>query len=535
MGKEKKSFLMRIIFWVLLMLFIISAVWWSFYLPYDEDALYRAIPPNAHIVSEHDNISERWQQMLGNNALKRSLRLLGDNSLSVDKLARDKSIKWMCDHFAFEKTLVAFVPVLGGNGSQAWIFSSWAGGNVQYLKRGIIAREMKELKKQRTEDGLVIWTVAKEYISDGNLSMSLAVYDGVLLGCLSEDPTAVRYLLYRMQGRILQTVKYFDSATGKLFTEKGIADRAWISKWFLKDITEYNDVRVGLKDIRATELQGKVYVENVMPSGSVVDESDSAVPVTCRDISRILKFKPELLTISNLKELSFSSELPIIKSLLKGIEPYRDSFADEAPVFVGLFGGNASGRIMGLRVPTIVVGVKAEEPAAVIANIDTILDTMNSEIGLGLIPNRMGVGETAKIGISSTRGGIYNSIKPAIKMVGDWLVLASNINALDNIITAESDMAVSAALCPLWMPEDENNPGSNFIWSELRPAGQCVRNALAVWSLSLSVSGDKNKVAKKNAIYQVREVIAALQELGDGTVWVKPLDGGVMVNFQLKD
>ncbi len=529
----------RLIFWLLLFLFVVLGVWWTFHLPYDEDALYRAIPTNALVISEHDNLSERWQQILGNNAVRRSLHLFDDGAFSVDRVVRDKSVKWVCDHFAFKKTLVAFVPALGSSAcsgqGQAWIFSSWAGGNVQFLKRGLITREMPELKKQFLEDGLVIWTLGEEFIPDTDLSLSLAVYDGVLLGCLSKDSTAVRYLLYRMQGRVAKPIRCFDTVSGKLFKEKGMYDRTWISKWLLKDITEYNDLRFGFKNIDRTDFQGKVYIENLLPEGFIINSGGSPVPATCCDISRILKFRPELLTISNLKDLSFSADVPVVNLLLKGFKSHRDSFSSNAPVFVGLFGGDASGRIMGLRVPAIVVGVKAKDSATIIANIGTILDGINAETGWGLIPNRMGVGATAKIGISSTRGGVYNSIKPAIKMVDNWLLFSSDVNALDNIIAFKSDVTISTALWPIWMPNDVSSPGSSYIWSDLRPAGKCARNALAVWSLSLSVNGGENKVAKKRMIYQVRKAIASLQEFGNGTAWIRPLDGGIMVYFRIND
>lgn len=529
--------LTRIIFWCILILFILSAVWWTFYLPYDEDALYRAIPANALVVSEHDNLSERWQQILGNNAVRRSVQILAGESVSLDRIARDKSIKWVCDHFAFKKTLFALVPALGSDvQSTSWVFSSWVGGNGQYLKRGVIAREMRELKKQKLEDGRVIWIVAKEDIGAGNLSLSLAVYDGVLLGCLSEDPMAVRYLLYRMQGRITSPIKYFDS---DLFITESMTDKVWVSRWFLREVTGYNDIRAGFVDVGKNHIQGRVYIENILSEDFNSEDNSINIPATSREISSILKVRPELLTISNLRDLSFSSDMPFIKDVINGVKSYDNLFAKDAPIFVGLFGGDVSGRIMGLRIPTIVIGIKVKEPLAIIANIDNILDSINSTSGWGLIPGRMGVGETAKIGINSTRGGIYNSIKveqrPAIKVVGDWLVLASNANALDNVVTVQPDTALVTTLWPVWLPENINGVGTSYLWSEFRPAGKSVRNALAVWSLSLSVSGGKNKVIKKNMIQQAREIITVLQELGAGTVWVKPQNTGVMIDFNVED
>ncbi len=536
---SKPSRRRRIIFWVILVTFVVSGVWWSFYLPYDEAALYRAVPANALIITEHDDLADRYHQILRNSAVKRSLHLLGDNSLSADRLARDKSLKWACNRFMSKKTVLAFVPMLAysaeyaDRSAEAWVFASWVGGNEQLLKRGLISREMPELKKERLEDGLTIWTLAKEHVAAGDMSLSIGVYDGVLIGCLSEDPKAVRHLLYRMRGRIMQPVKPFEQDDG--FDDA--PDRIWISKLFSGELTAHSDVRLGLSKIGDDELQGKVGVKGVAVENKVNRSGlDSS---TFREVSSLLLVKPEMLMIGNAnKALLYGIDSKLQQKVEEALRPHVDLSSENIPAFVGMFGGGASGRIMGLRIPTILMGVRIKNPESVIVNIDKILDQLNSKIGCGLIPHRTGVGDSAKVGISSTFGGLFNTMpleqRPAIKCVGDWLLLASNAKALDSVVSGRVNPGCSS-VWPSWTPDGDSCLRSSYLWSDLNSSGRSVRNALAVWSLSLSISSDKNKAIKKGYIKQAKEIIAIMQGFGDADLWVEDADGDMIIKFQLSD
>ncbi len=533
-----KRIVIRVLFWLLLFVFIVTGIWWTLYLPYDEEALYRAIPPDSVVVSEHDNLSIRWKAFLRNKTIRNLLFSIDGVNVNPDALINDKGADWLFSHFAMRKTLFAFVPGLGSGNKPALIFSSWAGGNIQYLKRGFVARQIRELKKHSFKNGDVIWTVSARYLHSGGMSLSVAVYDGVLLGCFSDDPQAVRYLLGRMRGRIAKPFNPFNNRMVG-FSGKYMTDKVWVSKWLSKSYSGYNDIFAGIYNLTADDISAGIYLENsdsIMPASSMTDIN---MPLVFKDISSILKVRPDLLCVSGLQNLKRIDDFPVVDSFVQAVKPYVSGIESNAPVFMALFGGSVSGRIMGLRVPTLLVGMRVNNPDIVMKNINNIMDKINYSTGVGVIPNRMTIAGKNVVGINSTRGGIYNSIsveqRPAIGVSGKWLFIAGNAKAFGNIVAVSPRKSITTVLWPVWLSAGNNGKSVFYVWADPRMAGQSIRNMLGIWSLALSVGHDPNKKEKKRNIKQVSNIIAMLQGVGDSTVWLRKVGHGIILDVHFRN
>ena len=96
--------------------------------------------------------------------------------------------------------------------------------------------------------------------------------------------------------------------------------------------------------------------------------------------------------------------------VVTALSPWTEAFPAETPVFVGLYGGVASGRLLGLRVPTLVVGCRTTQAGPFVAEIDGVLDSVNAGTGWGLLPRKPAPGTGLPIVIDTSRGGVYDSL-----------------------------------------------------------------------------------------------------------------------------
>jgi len=167
-------------------------VWWIASVPHQPLRLYQAIPHTAIFVSEHDWLGralERFRnQSPGGGGCGRDRR----NGGGVGRFNSDPVIARWRQRLAAREAVIAYVPALGFQGEPAWIVAAWIGGDSQRLRWNTLFARGSGLREVRLGHSSTIWIVETEKSAAQERHLSLALSEGVLLGCLSRDPQGVR-------------------------------------------------------------------------------------------------------------------------------------------------------------------------------------------------------------------------------------------------------------------------------------------------------------------------------------------------------
>ena len=209
--------------------FAVLSVWWMLYFPYRPGVLYRAIPANAVVVTEHDRLAGRWPQMARHPVSLSLLDAFGVDREDVEAFAEDPNVVRLVDRFASRRTVTGYVRSLGGSGRPAWILASWGGVNAQLLKWGLLSGALEDF--QRIKIGIrPAWILdldPDDWGKDTRLSVSLI--EGMLVACLGSDPLGVRHVIDRIE-RHAPLVPELESklaGTNSGPTLEPTLDRAW--------------------------------------------------------------------------------------------------------------------------------------------------------------------------------------------------------------------------------------------------------------------------------------------------------------------
>ena len=529
----------RISFWIMLLIFAGLTLWWTIYLPYDQAALYRAVPPTATLVSEHDLVAQRWSQIVRNPCLIKTLGQFRAEPGFLQRTADAPGVHRLLNMFAARKTVIAYAPELGPSGMPAWIAASWAGWTGQLLRWGLLGRHLPGMHALRLDDGSRVWA-ADVGGKNSPLKLSLAVFDGALLGCISEDPLAVRWLLFRLQGRV-RAAQHPALGARRVCADM---DHGWIAGELGLARFSSSDIRYSLRRIDEDVLEGVLVLDMAKPASVPPGHSPDDFALLQKEAAQILNRMPDLYLLTGFRELRAVLHVTGLGPLANQLERWPGDIDSSAGVFVGLYGGEVSGRILGLRVPSIVVGVRTEQAGEFVEGIDGVLDALNAECGWGLIPRRVGGGGGRQlVGIDGTRSNVYGTMKPeerpALTACGDWILFASNVSALSMLLSDEH-AGIGAGSAPRpgaglpWIPAGGVGDENAYIWGDLEPAGSSIRDALAVFSLGLLVSDVPDSRARVESLGMLNSLLEVLRDLGLGSAYIRTTGEELEIEFCIR-
>jgi hypothetical protein len=154
-----------------------------------------------------------------------------------------------------------------------------------------------------------------------------------------------------------------------------------------------------------------------------------------------------------------------------------------------------------------VAGIEVEEAPAALAGADAALDRLNARYGWGLIPRQRSAGGWPATVLEPTRGGWYGSLgegeKPAVAAVREWLILCSNLNALERLLAEPGGAGDAVSAEPGESLADpagfitraaEAADASVYVAVDPEATGRALRNAAAVYSLAVHRDGDRGEL-----------------------------------------
>ena len=514
----------RPLFWVILAAFVILAVWWVFTLPYQPERLYRAVPSMASFVSDHHHVARRWRDMAANPCVRSLLGGAGVTPAQIDQVMQDPAIERLVQAVAPRHTMVAYVPAYGLT-APSWVVASWIGWRAQLLRWGWLDGQLAGFQKDRLADGTRAWILQRR-VGAQHLRVSLSVVDGVLLVCVGRDPTGVRRSVARLRRGVPMTA----GLQAWLREERPADDRGWV-RWLHRGAAgrRYVVMHYALTNVDAGAVRGWVDLPGEVPALGAPWSVTAAVRES--SVGRLLGKAPDTLVVAPVAEVlpwlgSGGAEGQVtVPGLLSGL------VRADGPLVAALCGGDYSGRVMGLRVPSLLVAARARDAASVLDAVTDAVDRLNAQEGWTMLARRIETDARTLVVLESAQEDMYSSLGEHERLVfteeDGWLVFATNIDALERVL--QDAPAAGDAL--RWQVAMGAGEGTGYAWSDLAESGKAVRNALAVYSLALAVGDSSGSAPTRKTLDEIREWIVSLQALGTGTAWAERNDDQWQIRF----
>lgn len=517
------------LFRILVAVFCGALAWWVFYLPYDANAVLRAIPADVPFVSVHDNLAARWPGVCGSQLLRCLAFSAGIKTQDIDRVASDpETLRWI-NKLAGRRLAIAYVPSLNGTGREAWLLSSWIGGYSQRLRWMASLGLIPDAKPVGTCGRQRIWAVPMAGVA-GNKKLSVAVSDGVLMCCISAVPQGVSTMVEALDGggRSASGISAERlSQEAAILRECGVSDRGWVAYG-----DEWPPFSFEVDSLRGADSSGRIRVRDIL-RGAIV-------PLKAGELGNLGMFlgdAPEILAVFRARQALQFLGTPGIPDGANVVSNIVGTCVGDKPdrrMFVCLFGGKYRARMKsvmpeglgdllgGIPVPVIMCGIEADDAGSGRRTAAMLLDRLNAEYRLGIIARPIPVGDETVMSVEGTGPGDYSKLaaeeRVAYTVCGRWLILSSNVEVLSKLVARyQGDQAKKEAFSSRWLKGlGKEDAAAVYAWSNLDAAGVTLSDSLALWKFSME--GDRSP--------QGRRLRRTLNILTDWMDAVRPLQCG---------
>ncbi len=515
-----------LIFGLVLALFGAFFIWSLFWFPYRPELIYGPIPPQAVVVSRHLELGPRWPAFSAHPLPRLLLRGAGVEEAAITAMASDPGVRIVLDRLAPRHTVFAHVSALGPRQSPAWVFTSWVGGQGQWMRWGAYRAALRDFEPYRFHGGRQGWVLRDAGPDFGNQSLALVITEGVLLGCLSDDPDALSVLIYRLENRVppipalrttLQTVDDPDAPLdqvllGTLNREAAPGTRddgVWSLGWRLEP------------DGRATgSVQG--------PARGALGVG-AAAPLDLTALGGLLGPSSSLLLVAPTHMLA---AVPGGNDVGDAVRTLWRALHVLAPPggqgFVSLCGADYSGRLMGIRVASVIAGMPIQDEARAHQAVAAALAAFNQRFDTTLQSRPRGSAglatlQSARLGPLSA---LSDSERIAYQIQDGWLLIASHRAVLEKIWSRRHQSPL-----PAWTAPAPNGApaASTLAWVDLAATGDALGRLLAaldLLSLAGAGAGDADPNPIREGLATVRTGASALRDLGQLRVRGQPDSAG---------
>lgn len=525
----------RIVFWTVLSIFIASGLIWILSVPERPDRVYGAIPSGATLVSVHERFADEWRSIGKNPFMIDILSAAGVSADDIVKISGDPEVGAWIERLAPRRTLVAYVPSLGYRQKPAWVIASWIGGQSQRFRWQLQFFKSRQIRPYRMEHGGTIWRVEPRTEQQENQRLSLALADGMILACLSEDPLAVRWVLetadrYPFHPSIAQT----EQPAKALSLLGGNPGPHW--GWF--EVANSADSS-GIGGILAytfnfhgsNELRGRIESRWALPEFNA--EASVAQIASARKLFGESADMMLSLPISWIDAFLRRQETPWAHAMRDVLNAGVES--DNRRMFVALMDRAHSGRlkgplgdtlaalVKGLRVPTVIAGWENKETKTPHTGVSAALERLNAAYDLGLTAQTVNDSAANVALIEGTRDNFYGKFEPDERACAasfrGWTALSSHSGALKKLLKKSPDTEPSAAHD--WQVACIEPGTAAFAWVDIPAASRTIKDALAVATLALMAANSPSDANIRDQVNSLRSRLSALDSLQTLSVSVK--------------
>lgn len=510
----------RLLKWILLALLVAAGIWWVGHVPYDPMAIYRPIPASATLVGRHLNLAGRWEEWQSNPLTGSLLASGGITGELAESLTADEESRRWFNILAGREGILAYRPARPGS-APAWFAVTFLGGHSQKLRWQLSLFRPPAYQRLKTFPRRMVWRVNVDGLEPGQ-NLVIAFGEGLLMACLSPDPLAIAEVLAGYDGngrRLLAEEPSFSQFAVQ--DDRSVPDRFWIRNPRMLPGTPFSGIKVEIPRLQENKLRLKA----VLAGGQMVPPAPEMAP-SLEVPGQLLGNSPCLVARVHREGLY---------ALLEQTELPRDvQFAMETagqissgPFVIAAMDGDFGGRLAwgvvrtlglaGLRVPTVLVAAPApEDPSAAIQR---ALDQSNARYRAAFVLRPTTAGATTLHVLESAGGNewvdaLAPADRPAYGLFGGWIVVASNLAALQKLARVAEARGDRYAASPRWMPPMMDTTTAS-LWMDLNRSGQVIRDAIATWSLVQMFLDREGSQSARNRLNDVRGWLDALAPLGE--------------------
>lgn len=493
--------------------------WRVVYFPYDRELLYRAIPQDAAFISEHQKLGERWETLAENPFTKSLLVSLGVKPEQVEKTVKDPGIELLLSKFAKDNTIVAYAPSYGRSGRPAWVLASWAGMHGQFARWGWYSSALTGFSPLHLDGGRGGWYMPLDEGGDGRI-LSLAVADGVLLACVSEDTDGVKYLIDRVERRS-QMSKALENRMLVEQAADGIMDRGWYRTGIRNGSHQPVLLGYSLSEHSASRTAGRIEVNTGIPAGALTNsaDADSLAKLLGANASAVV-----MVPYSYMDKLLLAESGPDwLKMAGRGL---KAAALEDGTSFACLLKDEYSSKIMMVKVPGFLVGTKIKDKDLSLAVVAGMIERMNVKYRWSFSPRKEEINGTTVMVLDGTAGGISALLKTedhyAIFVYDGWLVFSSGFDSAKKLLSAGKEGTAP------WRSGYDVRKSSAYAWVDLAAANQAMKTLHSL-SLLLNSGGGGSM---KDSLAAGRSWIDSMRTLGACNLWLDQNPKGAVLDFQ---
>ncbi len=518
----------RILFWLLLVVFVAACVVWFLHVPYQPERLYRLLPENTVFLSHHRQLAERWDDFVENPLAQTLLEGAGLDTDDLFDWTGDPEIRPWLDKFLARDVMIAYVPMMGPTREPAWVIAGWIGGESVRLRWLLQRGVFREFQVEPRQGGGAYWRLEtqEEEIAD---NLSISVVEGMLVGVFSADPHAIRHVLDVYDGLAPGYLHLYPDQAFALpdQTQRDALDQGWFKGY---DLDRFRiRYRFALDQVDADGIEGTVSMpaEGDWPAFHVSD------------------VEPAARLLGGIPFLTLAAQPDALYTFLQGrMAPLADQlvqgFYETAPegiVLGTVQGGDHAGSLFGISIPSLLLAWPAADEEEAIAGLRRLMDQLNSRWQWGLVAAlRPGTHVPIYI-VESTANTAYARFREreriAFTWIDGWLVLASHsrplIRLVERLDRPESLIEVSDGG---WLPGvQEGGVAAHGYWN-IRGGAQTLRMAIAAYSMRLLFEDRAGSRQTRQQLAAAREWLDLLESLGEFRVWLDQADGERSFRFQ---
>ncbi len=538
-----------------------AGIAWVLYTPYNNDAVWRAIPENVAYFSRHEHAAERVAAYALNPLTMTIFRSIGMEPEVVRTAIEDPSTRLVIQRLLGRDIVLAYTPGSEPHAQPAWVFASWIGHRAKLLRWKLAWRTLPGMHTIRLPGQLPFWRLESAPISDG-IYLSLGLTDGLLLGCLSTDPAAVRILVATWDQQpgypSMQPTAW--RKTAERLAAKQAPD--W-GAYALAESTGPDDVPTSLfpalyqlePDFATGAIGGSFHI-------SAATRADGIPPLDGLDT--ILGDAPVLWTlISPALSTSLTRQPNTPRwavTLARALRPapadhdtapsadLTDITSVHYPLFFAVlnerFAGSirggihrlAAASISGFKIPAVIAGLYVGTESRADEVFMSLLDQFNREYRLGLIPRRAPGSNITVIEDTRSDTTFYDRLLLQ-ERVGSvyhqgWLLIAGQSSILSRLIS-ESHAGPETGTVRRWMPTPERDASLLYGWADLAAFGTLANDALAAVALMLLLRDTEGSLETRRELAQAQAWIKGLSALEQGAVWLDLHDTRFDLRFDL--
>lgn len=535
-------------FWAILGTGLMVLVWWLGFTPHDPGRVYAAIPASATFVSVHQGLAEDWPDLVRQPLLTNLLIRAGVKPSDLAKLSEDRDTRRLLHRLAGDETVLAYVPSLGYQDRPAWVFASWIGSESLILRLQLAFSHSVDFRPITVEHGRVVYLTRTPFTQAGQ-RLSLALLDGVLVGCVSTDPTGARWLLetadrypwkpsLQISGQRTHAQDLLDAPLPRHWgwlTLPGSSE----SRYFPQGLVAYTlDLPPGQRMTAQFRIAGQPRdatplnaARLAFPSRAVGACANMTVVLPLASVDALLPRAEASLWADAVHRLLATNDLPAGAMAVLAVLDAEHSSRIRGPL------GPLLGPLMkGLRVPTLFLGLEVGTSDEADSRVAQALTQLNSRYDMELTARPVTSGGRTVTLIEQQGRGLYATFEPEERIayaVGDgWMYLCSNAAILRRLMAA-ADADPGTTRTGPWEAAATSPDVAAAAWADFRAAAKTVRDVTGLAQLVAMASPSTNNAAFRQTLTEWRDGAEWLGALGEASATVRCADGRTSMNLVL--